>query len=430
MRLGIIEGKSKFILRFLSLLFLIGFIWFFFREENLVVKNFKIEYIIFNLCLAVVVLFTYFLMRKIDKIFYNILIIIILSLAFFVVPVKRELSLCGDAIEWIQFADTKIMTASEMLPHLVRYCLIHILKPLGFSVREGFEFTSSLFGLISLFSFFFLSRTLYQDKELSVFFFCGTLTFAVQGFYFRYPENPFFAIPFLVFALKFSIESFTKEGRNYFISVLLYSFFLSFSIITHGFSWFSLPFFLVLPFLKEQKIKKSILIALFTFAILIMTIFFTILILRSFSFLIYPHHAVVLMGRAYPFVDFLGMSKYYSLKIELFSDTHLSGVILSIFLSFPSILFIIPLNFLKIEIRKSDLTILILALCQLIFIFLWNPDLGIWKDLDLFLSPSTFISLVYLNIITNLTKSKNNLHMLFLLFFSIFSGIPYLLIRV
>jgi hypothetical protein len=364
---------------------------------------------------------------KIRKEEIKIFLILSLSIFFFLIPSKRDFSQCGDANEWIWLSTKNWLHGSEMLSNFVHYIFVKLMSFYHISPGNSFGYVSSLFGILYLFSLYFLAKTLFLEPFRISLFFSLSLTISSTGFFFQYPENTFLALPFLIFALSYSII-YLKEKEKTLKYLFLFSLFFTIACLFHGFSLFSFPFFTVLSFLKEKP-KKAILHFLLFLLLFFSIIFLTWLFLKFSGFLFHPHHARFFLGGTYPFVDSLEQKIFFDLKISFFSKIHLISILFPILLSFPLTILIVPFSIRIKNLSMIELTLLLFTVPQIIFVVFWNPGLGIWRDIDLFLTPSFFISLPYVHFASEFVAKNRRFILIFIFLASTFSGITYIIFR-
>ncbi len=422
-----LEQKALFYFKFFSIIFFCGFIWLIIQKNNLVIKYFRKEFLLYNLILAILLTLLYFAFLKFKKEVLRILLIFLLSILFFLVPFKKDISQCGDAPEWIELSTKNIITGSEMLSNFTHYIFQKLMLLFGVVPVRSFGYLSSFFGILHLLALYNLAKTLWEKAPQQALFFSLSLSISATGFFIRYPENAFLALPFLVFALNYAIKyiKFKNESLKY---LFLYSLFFTIACLFHGFALFAFSFFAILPFLKKNY-KNAFFCLVIVLALFAFLVFFTWHLLKFSGFLVHLHHGRVFMGSTYPFVDAFNQTKFYDLKIPFFSKIHISSILFSLFISFPFSIFVFPLTLLVKEISNTEILLLLMSFFQLIFIVFWNPDLGIWRDIDLFLTPSFFISLVYTNFIIKFTDRNYKLMPPFLFWAYLFSGIPYVIFK-
>lgn len=421
-----LHQKALFYFKFFSIIFFFGFVWFILQKNNLLIKYFRKEYLLYNLILAILLTMLYFAFLKFKKEGTTIFLTFLISTLFFLVPLKRNLSLCGDASEWIWISTKNWIHGSEILSNFSHYVFQKLMLQFGVVPARSFGYLSSLFGILYLLSLYILTKTLFKDLTKRYFFFVLSISISSTGFFVHYPENTFLALPFLIFALNHSIKYFNCKN-GYLKHLCLYSLFFVIACLFHGFALFAFPFFAILPFLKKNY-KIAIFDLLIFISFFIFLVFFTWNILKFLGFLIHPHHARIFKGSTYPFVDAFNQAKFYNLKIPFFSKIHISSILFSIFLSSPFAFFILPFTLFGKEISYDEILLWLMAFSQLIFIVFWNPDLGIWRDIDLFLTPSFFISLVYLYFSVRFIHKNCKVAPVFLSFASVLSGIPYIIL--
>ena len=323
----------------------------------------------------------------------HILANVICSSILFVAYIGLRIQPLGDHLHWARQAGTNILWMSELLSNLI-YNLVY---NRGISI----QYIAPIFGWATCLVYLHIGKEIISETNSSYFTFLYRLSFLSTGtsilFYFNYIENTILSIPFSLLYLYFSIKFLKDNSKR--LNLVAASLALSIACLFHGQNTFFIPslyIFIIIEGLRNSDYKNILRNMALSTIVIIATILTAITITTMAGYQVLPGN-INGGGDSAHFVPFFGADATRYTRFLMFSIGHLAEISNIVVHSSPAVLIFSIMFTYRVAARKHDyftsirdepvlVVTGVLTLCYLLFVILWNFDLGFPVDLDLMIS--------------------------------------------